>query len=316
MWDRLRHINPIYFIVILLLIAVGYLNPRFVELNGFLAFIRRAAPLMVLTAGQVYVLVSGGFDLSAGSMISFVVIASALMIFNDPTRTWWVILILLGIGVLVGLINGAVVSYLKVPSLIATLGMLLMLRGAGLYWSGGAPRGYLPDNFRLFGRGNIEPFPLIDKLPYAVVVLFVVGGIADLHLSSHELWPSTAGHWRQSARGATLRRLQQHCAHAGLRRSPRSPQSLPASCWAALAASIPKPATATNAGHLGRRTRRRGTHGWPWFRSGRNGRRPGAGTTLHPAQLAWFAQTTARCGARADHHWRSGLCAFGTRRTK
>lgn len=176
-WDRLRSVNPIYFIVVLLLIAVGYLNPRFLELNGFLAFIRRAAPLMVLTAGQVYVLVSGGFDLSVGSMISFVVIGSALMIFNDPTRTWWVILVLLGIGVLVGLINGAVVSYLKVPSLIATLGMLLMLRGAGLYWSGGAPRGYLPDNFRLFGRGNIEPFPLIDRLPYAVLVLIVVGGI-------------------------------------------------------------------------------------------------------------------------------------------
>ena len=63
------------------------------------------------------------------------------MIDNDPANTWWVILVLLAGGVVVGLVNGFIVAYLKVPSLIATLGMLLVLRGAGLYWSGGAPRG-------------------------------------------------------------------------------------------------------------------------------------------------------------------------------
>lgn len=177
-WNRLRGMNAIYIVVILLLLAVGWLNPKFVEVNGFLVFLRRAAPLMILTAGQLFVIVSGGFDLSVGSIITFVVIAGAMMIDNDPNKTWWVILVLLGIGVLIGTINGAIVSYLKVPSLITTLGMLLVIRGAGLYWSGGAPRGYLTDNFRIFGRGNIEPFPIIDQLPYAVVVLIIVGALA------------------------------------------------------------------------------------------------------------------------------------------
>ena len=175
---RLRSINAIYVVAILLLLAVGYLNPRFIEVNGFLAFLRRAAPLIILTAGQLYVIVSGGFDLSVGSTITFVVIAGAMMINNDPTRTWWVIVVLLAMGVVIGFINGAIVSYLKVPSLITTLGMLLVIRGAGLYWSGGAPRGYLTDNFRMFGRGNIEPFPVIGQLPYAVVILVVVGVLA------------------------------------------------------------------------------------------------------------------------------------------
>ena len=131
-WNRLRGMNAIYIVVILLLLAVGWLNPKFVEVNGFLVFMRRAAPLMILTAGQLFVIVSGGFDLSVGSIITFVVIAGAMMIDNDPNKTWWVILVLLGIGVLIGTINGAIVSYLKVPSLITTLGMLLVIRGAGL----------------------------------------------------------------------------------------------------------------------------------------------------------------------------------------
>ena len=84
--------------MILLLLGVGYLNPRFLEVNGFLAFLRRAAPLMILTAGQLFVLVSGGFDLSVGSIVTLVVIGGALMIDNDPANTWWVILVLLGHG--------------------------------------------------------------------------------------------------------------------------------------------------------------------------------------------------------------------------
>lgn len=182
-----RSISPIYVVAILLLLAVGYLNPNFVTVPGFLALIRRAAPLIVLTAGQLFVIVSGGFDLSVGSMVTFVVISSAIMIDNDPANTWWVILVLLGIGAIAGAINGFVVSVLKVPSLIATLGMLLVLRGAGLFWSGGAPRGYLTDNFRAFGRGNIENVPLIDKLPYAVIILIVFGAIVTyiLHYTNY-----------------------------------------------------------------------------------------------------------------------------------
>ncbi len=183
----LRSISPIYVVVIVLLLAVGYLNPNFLTMNGFLALLRRAAPLIVLTAGQLFVLVSGGFDLSVGSIITFVVISSALMIDNDPSNTWWVILVLLGVGVVIGTINGVVVSILKVPSLIATLGMLLVVRGAGLFWSGGAPRGYLTDNFRAFGRGFIEDVPLIGRLPISVIILIVFGAIVTyiLHYTNY-----------------------------------------------------------------------------------------------------------------------------------
>ncbi len=173
----LRSVSPIYVVLILLLIGIGTQNPVFLEPSGILNLLRRAAPLMILTAGQLFVIVSGGFDLSVGSIMSLTVIGASLLINNDPTNAWWVILVLFGIGIVAGLINGALVSYLKVPSLIATLGMLLALRGAGLYWTGGAPRGYLTDNFRAFGRGWLEPVPWVERFPYAVIVLIVVSAI-------------------------------------------------------------------------------------------------------------------------------------------
>lgn len=184
--DWIRHIPPIFPVFFVIFIAVGFLNPNFIQLNGVLQFLRRAAPLVILTAGQLFVIVSGGFDLSVGSLVTFTVIGGALLIGNDPGNTYSAILILLGFGTLVGLVNGFAVAYLKIPSLIATLGMMLILRGAGLYWTGGAPRGYLADNFRIFGRGFIEDIPLISRLPYAVLVLLAVGFVAYyiFHLSN------------------------------------------------------------------------------------------------------------------------------------
>ena len=178
LWAFIRRIPPIYPVFIVLFLAVGFLNPNFLEVNGVLTFLRRAAPLAILTTGQLFVIVSGGFDLSQGSLVSFVVMGGAMLINNNPDNAYPAIALLLLVGVLVGLINGFAVAYLKVPSLIATLGMLLMLRGAGLYWTGGTPRGYLTDNFRMWGRGFIEDVPLIGRFPFAVIVLVVMALIA------------------------------------------------------------------------------------------------------------------------------------------
>lgn len=171
----LPQINPVYFILAALIVAIILNNPNFIEPTGYMNFLKRAAPLAILAAGQVYVIVSGGFDLSVGSLITLVVVGSSMLSNNDPNATLWVIPVMLGIGLGVGLVNGLVVCYLKVPSLIATLGMMITLNGLVFMWSGGAPRGYLPDTFRYFGRSNIMDVPVIRMLPVALIVLVVMG---------------------------------------------------------------------------------------------------------------------------------------------
>jgi succinate dehydrogenase/fumarate reductase cytochrome b subunit len=73
--------------------------------------------------------------------------------------------------------NGSVTSYLRVPSFITTLGMLLTLKGTALLITGGAPRGALPPNFRAFGRNFIEDVPLLGRVPWAVIVLHRAVGV-------------------------------------------------------------------------------------------------------------------------------------------
>ena len=173
-----RHVNFAVVVLLVVYLAVGFLQPSYLEPAGIMNFLRRAAPLAILASGQIFVLVSGGFDLSVGSLVTLTVIGGSMLAANDPANTWWAIAVLYGIGLLVGLVNGGVVAYLRTPSIIATLGALLSVNGAALMWCGGAPRGYLPDNFRMFGRFMFHNVPVVKNLPLAVIVLAAVAAIA------------------------------------------------------------------------------------------------------------------------------------------
>ena len=88
---------------------------------------------------------------------------------------WPVVVVLLLIGVTVGFVNGFISTVMRVPSFITTLGMLLILNGAVQWWSGGAPKGALSPNFRSIGRSGIEGIPVIDQLPWSVILLVAIG---------------------------------------------------------------------------------------------------------------------------------------------
>jgi ribose transport system permease protein len=166
---------PIFVVLLVLLVWITIVNPNFVDPPVFLAFLKRAAPLVILAAGQYFVIVSGEFDLSVGSLVTVVVVVAARLIDGDPGKTWPVIALLLAIGVVVGLVNGLITTRLRVPSFITTLGMLLILSGAVFLWTNGAPRGALSDNFREIGRLGIQDFPVLDQLPYSVIIMLVLG---------------------------------------------------------------------------------------------------------------------------------------------
>lgn len=177
---------PVFLVLIGLLIWITIVNPNFTSPNVFLIFLRRAAPLMILAAGQLFVIASGEFDLSMGALITLVVILAGSWINGDPSLTWPIIAVLLLVGLVVGLANGLITTRLGVPSFITTLGMLLILNGFALWWSGGTPKGSLPDNFRMWGRTGIEGVPVINLLPYSVLIMWIVAVIGTwlLHFTA------------------------------------------------------------------------------------------------------------------------------------
>ncbi|HUE98525.1 MAG TPA: ABC transporter permease [Anaerolineales bacterium] len=174
LWKSIKKIPPVYPVFFIIFIVLGLLSNTYQTSTGIMTFLRRASPLAILAIGEMMVLASGGFDLSIGSIVTMVVLGSSLILNNDPSQVPLAILIMLGLGVIIGLVNGLVVSYLKIPSFIATLGMLLLVKGGALYWVGGAPRGYLTDNWRVFGRGYFENVPLVGRFPIALLILIVV----------------------------------------------------------------------------------------------------------------------------------------------
>jgi ribose transport system permease protein len=173
-WELIKKIPPVYPIFFLIFITLGLLSAQYQSMAGVLTFLRRTSPLAILAIGEMVVLATGGFDLSIGAIVTLVVLGSSLLLNNDPANAYPAIGIMIGLGALIGLINGLVVSYMKVPSFIATLGMMLLVKGGALFWVGGAPRGYLTDNWRYFGRNYFENIPVFGRFPVALVVLLVI----------------------------------------------------------------------------------------------------------------------------------------------
>ncbi|ASO21317.1 ribose transport system permease protein [Actinoalloteichus hoggarensis] len=174
--------TPVFVLLGVLLIVLAFVDIGFYEPDRLLAFIRRAAPLIILAAGQYFVMVSGGFDLSVGSVVTVGVVVAAELFNIAPDMPWpLAVVILLAAGMVVGLVNGLVSTVLAVPSFITTLGMMLILQGAVFFWTQGAPRGYLSDGYRTLGRGMVPGLPW---LPWAVVVLAVVALAAVLFMRS------------------------------------------------------------------------------------------------------------------------------------
>ncbi|MEU6646355.1 ABC transporter permease [Saccharomonospora sp. NPDC046836] len=165
--------GPVLVVLAALLVALAFAGPAYSEPAGYLALLKRAAPLMILAIGQYFVIVSGGFDLSVGSLVTAEVVIAARLIDGEESATVWVLALLLVTGALVGLVNGLITTRLLVPSFIVTLGMLLVLDGAVFLWTDGSPRGALSDAFRTVGREGFT-VPLLGQVPWSVVLLAVL----------------------------------------------------------------------------------------------------------------------------------------------
>ncbi|WP_022889209.1 ABC transporter permease [Agromyces italicus] len=166
--------GAVFLLLIVLLIAMAVLNPSFAEPSQFIRFVQRVAPVAIVAIGQYFVIVGGEFDLSMGSVVTAQVVIAGNLIGQDEAKSLPVLALMLAFGAFIGLVNGLIVTLLKVPSFIVTLGMMLALLGGTLYWTGGAATGNPADGFREIGRGGIRGIPVIDILPWSVVVLAVV----------------------------------------------------------------------------------------------------------------------------------------------
>ena len=112
----------------------------------------------IMTCGMVLVIVARHIDLSVGSQIGFIGVCGAVLqnavLPIDGASTWWITcLVMLGLGVLIGLIQGLLVARAGIPSFVVTLGGLLFFRNGAFYVNNGVTVAPLNDTFQLIGGG-------------------------------------------------------------------------------------------------------------------------------------------------------------------
>lgn len=135
-------------IVLLLVIAYfSYESARFATLPNLRTILIAAAPFALVALGQTLVILTGGIDLSVGSIIAVSGMTGASVVVGHPERLWLAVLAAVVVGTLAGLVNGLIISRLNVAPFVATLGMLTAGSGLAYVIGGGAPINGLPSEY-------------------------------------------------------------------------------------------------------------------------------------------------------------------------
>ena len=173
---RLGRFGAVWIAVLGLFILSGLISPAMFQLSQVLNILQVAAFLGVLATGQTLALLVGGIDLSQAGMVTLVNILSTSIMLGADSRTPVAILACLALAALVGLLNGIIITLLKVTPLIATLAMNSILFGAALVYTGGAPHGDAAPGFQWIGAGNLFGLPvsMIVWLAIALAVAWVL----------------------------------------------------------------------------------------------------------------------------------------------
>lgn len=162
----------IYIILLILIVIAVAASPVFLRERNILNLSRQAAILGVVAIGQTFVILTGGIDLSVASVMSLMSVLAANMMDGQDSLVPGVVLFCLGIAALIGLVNGLLVTKLRIPPFIATLGTILIVQGVRFIYTGGAPKGSIPDSLRFWGRGVLET-PIGD-IPTSLILLLIV----------------------------------------------------------------------------------------------------------------------------------------------
>ena len=173
-WSRILGTYGVWIALGLLAVAALVTAPEFYGQQNLQDVLRRASILGIVTMGQVLVLLTAGLDLSVGAMIGMtaVLIAESARADGPPLPVALAAAAAVAIGV--GLINGLLIAKRRVPPFVATFGMLIMLEGLRLAYTGGTASGSIPDSLKSFGQATLVGIPWPTVALLVLIVLLTV----------------------------------------------------------------------------------------------------------------------------------------------
>jgi inositol transport system permease protein len=169
------------------------LNPQRISIN-----ILQVSVVGIISVGVTQVIITGGIDLSSGSvlaMTAFVAMSfaqvstNARAVYPSLTDLPVILPVLIGlfVGGLAGLINGSLIAYTKIPSFIATLGMMVTARGIANWYTRGQPVSFPTESYTIFGRGMMPVIIfIIVAIVFQVLLKYTVYGRRTYAIGSNE----------------------------------------------------------------------------------------------------------------------------------
>lgn len=191
----LNYSTPIVFII--MLIVAGFLSDRFYSGDNITNVLRQSVPLGLAALGMLFVILTGGIDLSIGSVMAFVSVVVAMLI--PEIGLWPALAIGVSVATVMGAFSGVLVTYFNIAPFIATLAMMTIARGLALIVAKGQPIFIDSDAFVNFGTGYFLgiPLPVYVFLAFAIIAQLVyknsVFGRLVISIGSNETATRFAG---------------------------------------------------------------------------------------------------------------------------
>lgn len=161
--------------LVALLIAFSLLSQRFMSLGNLQSILDQAAILLVLAVGSTFVILLGGIDLSLEGVMATASLVTVLVALNDRNANdlgWIAFAAGIGVGALMGLANGVLTTYVRIPSFMVTLGMGAIGLGIATVLFAGQPPRLLDENLRALG---LDRWLGISRLVLVAVLVLAIG---------------------------------------------------------------------------------------------------------------------------------------------
>ncbi|MGE6539220.1 ABC transporter permease subunit [Bacillus luti] len=153
------HETSIILLLLIYIAVVGMINPSFVQFNSLSLVMKSSVILVVLAIGQSFVLFTKNIDVSVGSIMGISAAVCGMMLTNEYSAFFSILAAIL-LGSIIGFINGIGVAKFRVPAIIMTLGMLGVIRGAMLIFTGGKWIEDIPNDFKQLSSLVIIGLPI------------------------------------------------------------------------------------------------------------------------------------------------------------
>ncbi|MCI2400944.1 ABC transporter permease [Aliiroseovarius subalbicans] len=176
----LKAIGILPFVLVLTCVLLALYEPRFLRVSNLINVLRNASFLTIISAGQMLVIIVGGFDISVGAIVALTSVSSALSMVGLSSMGIESAGVIVLLGCLMGLVpalavgiaNGFLVSVLKISPFMVTIGTMTIAVGIAGYVTGGTPIYDMPELFtREIGRGKFLRLPYIVYAAALVLAL-------------------------------------------------------------------------------------------------------------------------------------------------